>query len=200
MKFPIFETRIGVYETYDEAFKKDVLEQALSFESTEGRFVSNMGGFQSIDVGVTGAFSSFVKEFVLPNFKEFLQEDFLNEDARLGLESMWVNINYPFSTNALHTHPHCDFAFVYYCQASEKSGDLVFEHPDPTQQYQKFLSEISDHTRTPSTSIIYRMPPKEGRIVFFPANTPHRVNQNTSEESRVSIAGNLVVSLNENLS
>ena len=93
MKFQIFETRIGVYETYDEAFKKDVLEQALSFESTEGRFVSNMGGFQSIDVGVTGAFSSFVKEFVLPNFKEFLQEDFLNEDARLGLESMWVNIN-----------------------------------------------------------------------------------------------------------
>lgn len=196
MKFPIFETRIGLYETDDETFKKEVLYHALSFEGTQERFVSNMGGFQSNEVEITGIFYSFVKEFMLPNFKQFLQEDFLNEDAQIGLESMWVNINYPFSTNVLHTHPDNDFAFVYYCQAPEKSGDLVFENPDSTKKYHKFFNRVSDHTRTPSTSLVYRIPPKEGRIIFFPANTPHRVNQNISGENRVSIAGNLTVNFN----
>ena len=47
-----------------------------------------------------------------------------------------------------------------------------------------------------TNSFTIKVPPKEGNILFFPARMEHSVEENKSDESRVSIAFNVAIIVN----
>ena len=193
MKFNIFETKLGLYQNEDKDFHEQITKETEAYEKKEGRVISNIGGFQSQDIKIEGVFERIIEQLILPNFKAYLQDDYVFTKAELRLDNMWANINYQYSTNIQHCHPHTDFAFVYYCRCEENSGNLVLNHPNPTQGYVEFFSRCWGNKPSPANTILYSLPPEEGRLVFFPANLMHSVEQNLNEKPRISIAGNLSV-------
>lgn len=195
VKFDIFTTRLGYYTNDDEALHKRMLEETMSYQNKEGRVISNIGGFQSQDLPIEGVFKDFADTVLFSKFYEYLKDDFVFRPAQIRLDNMWANINYQYSSNITHEHPHTDFAFVYYLKVPEDSGDLIFDNPSPTINYSVFFGRAWKNTASPANSLIFKLPPKAGTLVFFPAYLRHHVEQNQNPEVRVSIAGNLTVDI-----
>jgi uncharacterized protein (TIGR02466 family) len=82
-----------------------------------------------------------------------------------------------------HTHPKSVLSLVLYLKTQENCGNIVFKNPTLAQHYpcntalQEFWGE-------------YWLPSKKGSMYIFPAYLPHYVEQNLSEEDRISIAIN----------
>lgn len=82
----------------------------------------------------------------------------------------WFNEMEPGHRTTLHSHDEDDelLSGVYYVTVPENSGNLIVHTPNQT---------ISHH-------------PRAGQWVFFTPQTPHEVEQNLSNETRLSIAFN----------
>lgn len=83
-----------------------------------------------------------------------------------------------------HTHPGYRVSGVYYYASNEEDGRIRFPNPVSEMQFGGFPSD-----RIPIDAITYK--PKTGRILLFPSWLTHRVNVNTTDHTRISIAFNL---------
>ena len=104
----------------------------------------------------------------------------LKADARTYAQSLlgkpikkmgcWFNAMEPGHRTTLHSHDEDDeqLSGVYYVTVPEHSGDLIIHTPGKAIGHQ----------------------PRAGQWVFFTPQTPHEVEQNRSEETRLSIAFN----------
>ena len=94
---------------------------------------------------------------------------------------MWTNINSPGSRNELHSHREYDLVAVYYVQATD-TGGLVMYNPA------NLLNDCS-----PNSPFISKMvfQPKDGDLIIWPAWVPHEVEVNQSNKDRVCIAFNI---------
>jgi len=83
----------------------------------------------------------------------------------------WFNAMGPGQHTGLHSHDEDDeiLSGVYYVRAPGGSGDLVLR---------------------PAAGSPRRVPPREGRFVFFPPQIPHEVEINRSGRLRLSIGMN----------
>lgn len=96
----------------------------------------------------------------------------------------WVNVNNKFSYNVLHSHPKTDLIAVYYPKIiSKNQGEITLIRTDGSLHHELY-SEVPEHC-------YYKLSVEEGRIYFFPAHLLHYVNQNETDEERVSISFNI---------
>jgi hypothetical protein len=82
----------------------------------------------------------------------------------------WFNEMHPGHSTTLHSHEEEDelLSAVYYLQCPDNSGRLIL-HDDEAQVV---------------------VAPRPGLLVLFPPDLPHRVEENTSQETRLSVAFN----------
>lgn len=121
--------------------------------------------------------------------RNFLNElDFL---PNFEVDSCWVNINYQGSYNALHFHPGHDLALVWYIQAPVNCGGIQFENPNIVGR-----TAIFDYMN-PNDLESYNLyedaifPAIKHRCYIFPGDLRHLVEENESEELRISMSANL---------
>lgn len=93
------------------------------------------------------------------------------------------------STHFSHIHANSLLSVVFYVNMPIGAGSLIFPHP-----------LIQTHSFKPNTigwnnanSLEYCINPKSGSCVIFRSNTPHMVDQNFTNELRVSVAFTLNV-------
>ena len=144
--------------------------------------ISNYGGYQS---------PMFNWEDFHPEGKEYI-ESIVKEKLATSKRYQhkceifwWLNINNQGGWNIPHTHPHCDYALVWYLndvgdrsQISLKDeSSLTLQHPFP----QRYGDENQN------VSIVGR----KGDIIIFPADIYHYVLPNPRDEDRISISMNL---------
>tara|TARA_R100001463_G_scaffold125463_1_gene182925 strand:+ start:292 stop:906 length:615 start_codon:yes stop_codon:yes gene_type:complete len=108
----------------------------------------------------------------------------------------WVNINPPGATNVYHTHPNSDYSCVYYLKNEADTG-IMFVNPmmhlgafNTTTFTNKKL--IDDTRASPQ----YKVVPKRGDLLMFPAYLPHWVEKNEGTEDRLTIAWNISMQIN----
>ena len=102
----------------------------------------------------------------------------------------WVNINGPGHWNTLHNHldEQCLISGIFYVRCPTNSGNLYIYDP-------RFLS---------NTGVFYRYyhehdmgymewQPKPNLLLFFPPSLWHMVGPNMSDQTRCSIAFNILV-------
>lgn len=114
-------------------------------------------------------------------------------------DGIWFNINPQYAYNFTHTHSDCDFSAVYYLQIPkvkhntdhDAGNKIVFDNPNPVQMNHKFFQNIMNYNEINSNT--WGIEPKENILIMFPSYLPHRVNQNLSEQDRISIAFNFSV-------
>lgn len=189
-----FPTEIWVEYDYqcivnNESLAKVITSRSLAESSRE---LSNIGGWQSNDdlaedVQFTDLIS-FVRQKLL---KVALHNNYID-----GLEcvivNMWANINEHRDFNKAHLHPDSDWSFAYYVKVTEDSGSIVFCDPR-VRRIMKVQDDILiDHSNNSQHSI-YAIKPLNGSLVIFPSYLEHYVEPNLTQDSRISISGNIRV-------
>jgi uncharacterized protein (TIGR02466 family) len=95
----------------------------------------------------------------------------------------WVNVIGKGEGIEAHTHNDCSLVATYYIKAPKNSGDLVILNTrNIIDNDGKFL--YSDKSELDHIHI----KPVEGKLIMFPSYTMHEVQENKSDELRISLS------------
>jgi len=119
---------------------------------------------------------------------EIYDNEHIDRYAKLG--NMWANVNPPGGMNQPHIHPNALFSGVYYVKSNPKAGRLKIYDPRPGAQFNM-------PTRKPGNpgKDLWRdanLDPIPGRIIMFPAWLWHSVEENKSNDIRISVSFNFI--------
>lgn len=104
---------------------------------------------------------------------------------KLQLYNIWININPKGAYNTLHDHFGSVFSGVYYVDAKDGQGNIVFERDDNAQY---FIPPVENKNYFNSTVCTYKA--KTGALYIFPGWLKHRVDPNQIDDDRISISFN----------
>ena len=161
---------IKVIETYLEFDTLPLIKELYNIKShSPGVKVSNEGGFQTLD-------SLHTHPLFIPLVHKINQSITQITNSQSIIASMWGNISSKYNYNHAHIHD-TDYIFrnnllsgVFYLQTPINSGDITFHSPT--------MSEMASFEPSPNM------------LLIFPSSLVHAVNQNLSEEDRISLAFN----------
>lgn len=159
-------------------------------ETDIGRQMTNVGGWQSNDFDLECDELSEVIDAVGKAFSEIFSL-YSFEEGDIKISNSWININPKQSYNLQHNHVGSLFSAVYYVQAEEEMGDIVFINPCPTLSHH--LSFFNLKKKTPINSETWKMTPQTGQLIVFPSWMEHYVMPNMNDKDRISIAINAFI-------
>lgn len=103
----------------------------------------------------------------------------------------WLNVSPPGASNKIHYHANCHFSGVYYVSVkAPECGSIFFRDPRVAS---RMLTYPTDRA-TEFTAEEVRMRPEEGRMYVFPGWLEHGVEENRSDQDRISISFNVLAS------
>ena len=120
--------------------------------------------------------------------EDIYKEEWLDRKPKLG--NMWANINYKNGYNRPHIHPNCLFSGVYFVKATKEAGILAINDPRPGIQ-----TTMPARKQGKPPKHLWRQAhtdPIPGRIIMFPAWLWHEVEQNKSNDIRISVSFNFI--------
>ena len=145
------------------------------------------GWHSTTDMANKPEYQQLVKE-LLKMQEEIFDNEHLDRSSRLG--NMWANINPPGGMNQPHIHPNALFSGVYYIKSPVKSGRLKIYDPRPGVQFIMPIRKPGNPGKD-----LWReanIDPVEGRIIMFPAWLWHAVEENQSNDIRISVSFNFI--------
>ena len=164
----------------------ELLEFYNKLDKSVGRCYSNSGGYQSDD------FTKYENDILLEFCQCIEQEaDKACNDfgiAPLEVRHLWFNGNAKNSSNTAHIHPGSILSGVYYIQATNASGEILF-HRDTKDEM--FFGFANPNNVTFLNSCSIGIAPENDKLVLFPSNLLHSVSKNTTEDDRISVSFNL---------
>ena len=154
----------------------------------EGLKKTNVKGWHSgTDMHKKPEYNDLIKELFIMQ-QEIFKEEHLESEPLLG--NMWANINYPGSYNRSHLHPNALFSGVYYVQTPKDSG--ILKVMDSRQGAQLVMPRQKSGKLPAKLWREVNFPPIAGRIIIFPAWLWHGVEDNKSNELRISVSFNFL--------
>lgn len=129
-----------------------------------------------------------IKKIIIDIVTEKVREDIKEvRDLNISCESFmcWANIREPGEALEVHAHSDSAIAVTYFIKAHDGCGDLVlFDTKDAIDWEQ---GKLSDNPILKTK----RIKPVEGKLVFFPSYVMHTVEENKSNDLRVSLTCDL---------
>lgn len=148
-----------------------------------------------------GSYTSFYSNFdllrypELGNLKSFIKSSAQEAHESIGLSGELVFTNSWFSINRQHSyheaHHHCPdiWSGVYYVKADCKDATISFLNKniiDTGWPYNTTKIENTDYVSSQVTCTVY-----SGLLIIFPSYLEHKVNQQTEDSERITIAFNM---------
>ena len=173
---------------------EDIAEACLKWEKEKPRrHRSNKGskGFQSGDIPYDQSKSDPLN--LLMNEIHFVIEG-IHKSHRHGTVTFlnaWINISRKGTRNVPHCHPGSIYSGCVYIQFPENSGNLIL-HRDNMFKYSQG-EEVCGALKgeaPPHSCQVQVAKPEEGRVFVFPSYLEHSVEENTTDDTRISIAFN----------
>ena len=158
----------------------------LKRSQSEGNIISNRGGWQSSSFQVKNE-DNILHSLIINSLASFPN---IKESYDMFVDA-WININPTGSYNVKHNHPTSDLAGVLWVKCSKDCGDIVFDNPNNFKEFNTINSyekQFKDNNRIYHT---YCFPPVEGKILIFPSHIDHNVEENKSNEDRISVSFNI---------
>lgn len=157
-----------------------------SYHACDGNYTSK---YNIENMDIFDPLKEFIWQSIL-DYNKFVGFDPINmETTRLGV--VWGNINGKYSYHEQHIHPNSFLSGVYYVNAPKGSGNINFI--DPRNSIRSV--EMEPNREQPLTDPLRRVievEPQDGMLLLFPSWLGHEVQQNLTENDRVSIAFNLI--------
>lgn len=187
----IFNTPI-FYDTLN--YKSKDLEDFCSrlYGMSDGRKKSNKLGWQSEDVQNEEELQNLII-LINEKLKQIHSYSNLKNNCKLVVDNIWININSKYSYNDKHIHFKSFYSGVYYLQVPENSGNIQFTNPSNLQRifievYKNYIQNFNGFT---AQNWVFK--PQKDLLLLFPSWIEHSVNQNLSNENRISIAFNTTI-------
>jgi uncharacterized protein (TIGR02466 family) len=115
----------------------------------------------------------------------------ISSGKEISFEGIWININGKNAYNKLHNHPTSDLAGVFWIKVPNNSGRLELHSPIHFGGYAAIDSYTKDFNNRYHNHHTYVFKPKEGQMLIFPSYLYHCVEENESEEDRISVSFNI---------
>jgi len=182
-----------ILESTDSEFvcKDDLVAWIYNhMENNPSHIISNRNGWQSED----GFFHNDVTFQPFMNYIAQRLNELVNEcfSRPLLLASLWINVNPPGAYNVTHTHPKCDMSGCFWIDGPPNSGQFVLLNPRNHVQASLLASLNTDTVEMLNMGNVIRHDPTPGKMIIFPSDLPHMVEQNLSDQNRISIAFNML--------
>ena len=191
----IFPTPIHQFDVNGfSEIQDELVDYAYDFNKKDpiGVSISNRGGWQS------KGFDIINEDDVLQLFLINCLSNFPPIKKSVELRGYaWININKPGDYNIKHVHPTNNLSGVLWIKCLENSGDIVFDSPNNFESFLENKSYNDDFKKSNFIDDSYHCYPTEGRIIVFPSHLEHHVQENKSNEDRISVSFNIRLS-NEN--
>ena len=174
----------------DVELDNNKLTQDIVNWSNQDKGVSktNFKGWHSTtDMHTKPEYQQLVKELFKMQERIFINE-YLDRSPRLG--NMWANINPPGSMNMPHVHPNALFSGVYYVKSQPNCGRLKIIDSRPGVQYNMPVRKPGNPGKDMWRDV--NIEPVTGRIIMFPAWLWHGVEENKSNDIRISVSFNFI--------
>ncbi len=107
--------------------------------------------------------------------------------AKPAFINMWTTIYPPGAFVPEHVHSNALLSGVFYAQAPENCGNLVFRDPASIAKIM-FIRKMGEF---PSVDTLHVHEVKTGSMVIFPAWLPHSTQTNESNQDRIIVSFNL---------
>jgi uncharacterized protein (TIGR02466 family) len=135
-----------------------------------------------------------------PLFKELIDtcgKEVLNFSREYGVDlkqieaiDAWMNVSSKGNYQEFHQHANSHFSLAYYLKIPKDSGKIIFKSHESTTD----MFPLPKPTRDcPPAYKSYHFEPEEGMLLIFRSNLQHMVEQNKSDEPRISISMNFKV-------
>jgi oxalate decarboxylase/phosphoglucose isomerase-like protein (cupin superfamily) len=175
---PIWQTPVWeVHTGFDSAFNEQLLAECYEI----GRRVRHDPEPQDSLWDYAGPCVRKLKQRMLDIVTESVNRD-IKEAADLNLQydcpMAWINVKEPGESIELHGHPDATFAVTYYIKASPGAGNLVLVDTNT------FLHGGETTFKT--------IQPEEGKLVFFPSYVLHYIEENHSDDLRISLSTDMI--------
>ena len=132
---------------------------------------NNHAGLSQQNSSAVGGWHSQRTSNIEPWFDDQIKCILHHLQEKYILRMYWFNINSNGNYNKWHTHSPKEIVAVYYISTPEGSGNIEF--------------------RSKTEEKLYSINPKAGQVIIFPGSLEHRVEENLSEELRISAGINL---------
>jgi uncharacterized protein (TIGR02466 family) len=171
---PVWEIDTG----FDAQFNKNIMKELPQLKNNSNDF--NIWDYQ-------GRCLDQLKQKIINasgNIREYFGDYY--DDMNLVINRGWINTQLPGESLALHSHGGPILATTYYINAPLNSGDLLLVDPRGATNWE-YIKEGK------VVGIKYkRITPTAGKLVLFPAFLLHMVEVNNSDETRISLASNVI--------
>ena len=156
-------------------------------EDPNGRKISNNKGYQSIDIRPK-------ENTEIDQLVHILDREISEISQQTGvrmpkLYNIWVNVNYPGSSNNLHHHIGAMFSGVYYVDSDPNlnQGNISFQRGDNAEYHipSTMIDKVTYFTAQQSNYAS-----STGGLFIFPGWLKHQVGTNESNKDRISISFN----------
>ena len=105
----------------------------------------------------------------------------------LAMGKIWLNINPKHSYHGEHMHSDAFISGVYYIQTPHASGNTLFRDPRAATAF----CRLPFAENTPRNANAITVNPRPGLLIMFPGWLTHSVEQNHSDDDRISLAFNI---------
>jgi len=128
-------------------------------------------------------------ETIIPNANNIIKF-WWNYTKPVNQIEYWYNINYPNSYNIAHNHIGSMLSGVFYIKVPKNSGNIYFMRSE--QESNELSRYIDPNNTTHYTHCRYWLEAFEGKLILFPSYLSHYVEQNLSDDERISLSFNLM--------
>ena len=165
----------------NQALKTFAYDRKLNDVGVEN---SNYNGFQSSDIQIGTHIE--IDKLVRHLNKEIDSCAKQTGLPELTIYNLWLNINPPGAYNQLHHHTGAVLTGVYYVEAEDNQGNILFDRSDNAEYH--IPEYVEKETYFTSTRATYKA--KTGALYIFPGWLKHSVEGNNSNTDRISISFN----------
>ena len=185
--FPSSIHSLGInnFDEYKDRLIKETYQERD--EDPIGRKISNYGGWQSNQINIQECKSETLKKVIIDSLSEVRS---IFKNVSIIIEG-WKNINAPGNFNVKHDHPKSNLSGVLWIKTPKNSGNLVFTSPQLFNKFQELNYYTDEFKYDTKSYMTYYFPPTEGRILLFPSSLEHEVEENKSNEDRISYSFNI---------
>ncbi|MFN0264765.1 TIGR02466 family protein [Tepidamorphus sp. 3E244] len=140
--------------------------------------------------------ANWLKQCTDRAIRDYAKESGIDYELDYSVQA-WPNVNRFGDYHNLHNHPHSWLSGTYYVQVPERPRDLhtrsdlnpgAISFYDPRPQA-NMLSIKGDGQVDPE----YRLLPRPGMLLLWPAFVHHLVHPNLSDDKRISVSFNVVL-------
>lgn len=184
--YPVFPHTIALARLNDAEVDDNALEYVKNLEYVETEYdEAHSKSLSSTHFAVLDDLPK-LKKAILDRFYAFKNEYMFYTNNDFVITTSWSTKSEKGGYSKFHNHRNCVYSGVYYFHGDEHTGKIRFNNPFRKSWFLKCskLNELNMEQMG--------IGPEKNIVVFFPSYMDHAIQEHRSDETRYSIAFNLI--------